>query len=180
MPVKKCTTNRAGWRASRLHRSTERGAAAVEMAIVLPLFLALVLGILTGGIAMDHKIGVTNAAREAARYGATVPATQCADITKCANKNWAQMVQAVAMDRLSGDVPASQICVALVSGSGSSPVVLSSAHTTKSDGSACYADSSNDTGQRVQVTMTRTDRMQTFFFARDLSLSARVVARFEQ
>ena len=180
MPLKKYTTTRAGWREGRPRRSTELGAAAVELAMVLPLFLALVLGILTGGIAMDHKIGVTNAAREAARYGAIVPASQCADTTKCGGRNWAQLVQAVAGDRLSGEVPASQICVALVSGSGSSPVPVDGTHTTRSDGSACYNDSSNDTGQRVQVTMTRTDRMQVFFWAKDLALSARVVARFEQ
>ena len=119
MPLKKYTTTRAGWWVGRPRRSTELGAAAVELAMVLPLFLALVLGILTGGIAMDHKIGVTNAAREAARYGAIVPASQCADTTKCGGRNWAQLVQAVAGDRLSGEVPASQICVALVSGPGS-------------------------------------------------------------
>ncbi len=180
IPVVKDPTTLPGWWAGRPRPNTERGAVAVEMAIILPLFLALVLGILTGGIAMDHKIGITNAAREAARYGATVPAAQCADITKCSGRNWAQGVQAVAMDRLSGEVPASQICVALVSGSGSLPVPLDGAHTTKSDGSACYNDLSIDTGQRVQVSMTRTDRMQTFFWAKDLSLSARVVARFEQ
>ena len=158
----------------------ERGSAAVEMALVLPLFLALVLGILTGGIAMDHKIGVTNAARETARYGAVVPAAQCADITKCGNKTWAQLVQAVAVDRLSGEVPAAQICAALVSGPGTSPTPLDAAHTTKSDGTACYTDASTDTGQRVQVTMSRSDRMQVFFWAKDVALTARVVARFEQ
>lgn len=177
MPLKQNTTSGAGRRA---RRRTENGAVAVEMAIILPLFLALLLGILTGGVAMDHKIGVTNAAREAARYGATVPSAQCTVITTCGNKNWAQLVQAVAADRLAGEVPASQICVALVSGPGSLPVPASSAHTTKSDGTACYNDSSNDTGQRVQVTMSRTDRMQTFFWSQNMTLSARVVARFEQ
>ena len=180
MRFEKCTTTFACWRARRPRRGAERGAAAVEMAIVLPLFLSLVLGILTGGIAMEKKIGVTNAAREAARYGATLPATQCADTTKCGGRNWAQLVQAVAMDRLAGQVPASQICVALVSGPGSSPVPLDGTHTTSFGGSACYKDSSNDTGQRVQVTMTRTSRMEVLFWARDLALSARDVARFEQ
>ena len=158
----------------------EGGAAAVEMALVLPLFLAIVMGILTGGIAMDHKIGITSATREAARYGALMPSAQCVDATKCSGRTWAQLVQSVALERVSGDVPASQVCVALVSGPGSSPVPLSAGHTTRSDGSACYRDSSVDPGQRVQVTMTRYDRMQVFFAAKDLALSARVVSRFEQ
>lgn len=150
------------------------------MALVLPLFLSLVMGILTGGIALDHKIGITSAAREAARYGATLPSAQCADTTKCSGKTWAQLVQSVAIERVSGDVPAPQICVALVSGPGSSPVAFGAGHTTKSDGSACYRDLSSDTGQRVQVTMTKYDRMQVFFSAKDLNLSAKVVSRFEQ
>lgn len=175
---------RGGWQtradSKTIGSYAERGAAAVEMALILPLFLSLVLGILTGGIAMDHKIAVTNGAREAARYGATVPAAQCADVTKCSGGTWAQLVRSVAMDRMLGEVPATQICVALVSGLGSAPIPLDASHTTKSDGTACYTDSSNDTGQRVQVTITRSDRMQVFFWAKDLALSARVVARFEQ
>lgn len=158
----------------------EGGAAAVEMALVLPLFLALVMGILSGGIAMDHKIGITSAAREAARYGALVPSAQCVDLTKCGGRTWAQLVQSVALERVYGDIPASQVCVALVSGPGSSPAALDAGHTTKADGSACYRDSSVDPGQRVQVTMTRYARMQVFFSAKDLALSARVVSRFEQ
>ncbi|MBM4074830.1 MAG: pilus assembly protein, partial [Planctomycetes bacterium] len=44
-----------------------RGAAMVEMALVLPLFLMLVLGIIEFGRAMMIANLVTNAAREGAR-----------------------------------------------------------------------------------------------------------------
>ena len=43
----------------------------------------LVVGMLTGGLALQHKQQVTSAAREAARYGATVPELQCVSTANC-------------------------------------------------------------------------------------------------
>jgi Flp pilus assembly protein TadG len=51
------------------HRN-ERGAAAVEMAIVLPILILLVFGIIEFSIAFNHKQGLHAAAREGARFGA--------------------------------------------------------------------------------------------------------------
>jgi Flp pilus assembly pilin Flp len=51
----------------------EGGASAVEFAFVLPVFLALVFGIIYFGFAFNTKLTVTQAAREAARLGATLP-----------------------------------------------------------------------------------------------------------
>jgi Flp pilus assembly pilin Flp len=45
----------------------ERGAAAVEFALVLPLLVALLFGFIQFGIAFSAKIQATNAAREGAR-----------------------------------------------------------------------------------------------------------------
>lgn len=51
----------------RPRRNRERGAAAVEFAIVVPLLLALVLGIVEFSRIYNVQIMVTNAAREGAR-----------------------------------------------------------------------------------------------------------------
>ena len=51
----------------RRNKHARRGAAMVEMALVLPLFLMLVLGIIEFGRAMMVANLVTNAAREGAR-----------------------------------------------------------------------------------------------------------------
>jgi Flp pilus assembly protein TadG len=55
-----------------LHRlRAERGASAVEFALVLPLLVMLVLGIFEFGLAYNTKITLTHAAREGARAQAT-------------------------------------------------------------------------------------------------------------
>lgn len=46
---------------------SERGAAAVEFAIVLPVLLTLVLGIMEFGRAYNTQLSLTNAAREGVR-----------------------------------------------------------------------------------------------------------------
>jgi Flp pilus assembly protein TadG len=50
-----------------IHRNAERGAAAVEFALVLPVLLLLVLGMLEFSRAYNVQISLTNAAREGAR-----------------------------------------------------------------------------------------------------------------
>ena len=52
-------------------RPCERGAVAVEFALVLPLLAMLLLGTVTAGLAYSESIGLTNAVREGARFGAT-------------------------------------------------------------------------------------------------------------
>jgi len=46
---------------------TEGGAVAVEFALVLPMLVALLLGIMEFGLMYNGQVSVTNAAREAAR-----------------------------------------------------------------------------------------------------------------
>lgn len=60
-----------------------RGQAMVETALVLPLFLMVVLGIIVIGIGLFYQQQVTNAAREAARYAAIHSAT-----ADCPTSSW--------------------------------------------------------------------------------------------
>jgi Flp pilus assembly protein TadG len=52
------------------HHSYERGSAAIEFAIILPIFLLVLFGIINYGILMYDQAVVTNAAREGARWAA--------------------------------------------------------------------------------------------------------------
>jgi len=56
----------------RRHRiiKNEKGASAVEFALILPLLIMLVFGIVQFGIAFNNYITITHAAREGARIAA--------------------------------------------------------------------------------------------------------------
>ena len=64
---------------SRRVRRSERGAAVVEFALVMPLLLTVMFGLITTGLAFSDHLSATNAVREGARYGAaadiSAPAT---------------------------------------------------------------------------------------------------------
>lgn len=49
----------------------QRGAAAVEFALILPLLLSMLLGVIDFGVAYSQNISVQGAAREGARQGVT-------------------------------------------------------------------------------------------------------------
>lgn len=65
----------------------EDGAAAVEMALVVPVLVLLVFAIIQFGIALSQKLALSNGARQGARYGA-VPnpnPTTGAETTTCSS-----------------------------------------------------------------------------------------------
>ena len=85
----------------RVGGRAERGAAAVEFALVVPLLAMLLIGVVTVAVTYNKKIALANGVREAARVGATLPsgsswgtsvkgqfdaafAEDAADITFCA------------------------------------------------------------------------------------------------
>jgi Flp pilus assembly protein TadG len=68
---------------ARVHQR-ERGQSLVEFALVLPVFLILVLGILEFGIAMMDQIHVTNAANDGARAGSVWNGTDAQAISAAA------------------------------------------------------------------------------------------------
>ena len=90
----------------------ERGAAAVEFALVIPLLLMILFGLITTGLTFSDHLSATNAVREGARYGAA------ADISQV---SWATSVR----DRVKQvyfnagvTVTDDQICVKLVQAGG--------------------------------------------------------------
>lgn len=72
----------------RAHRH-ERGAAAVEFALLLPLLLALLLGTVEMGLAMYDKNVLTHASREGARAGIVLrnPKLSAAEISSIVLQN---------------------------------------------------------------------------------------------
>jgi len=143
----------------------QRGASMVEFALILPVLVILILGMFTGGIAYNQKQQVTFAAREGARYGATVPAVQAFSNPD----SWAENVRAIVVDRSDGDLVDAEVCVALVRGSPAT-VVTTTAHPTATwysteGGQPCDPDETYpvtgfDEGRRVQVRVAKPARIQ--------------------
>ena len=61
------------------HDRSDRGAAAVEFALVVPILLLVMVGIVNFGFVLAQQISLNNAARQAARY-AVVDGRTCGDI----------------------------------------------------------------------------------------------------
>ena len=73
-------------RSFRADRRHEDGASAVEFALVMPVLVLIVCGIIGFGIVFAQQLSLGNAARQAARFGA-VDGPTCADIVQQAKNN---------------------------------------------------------------------------------------------
>lgn len=165
----------------------------MEFALIFPIFMTLALGMFSGGQSYDRKITITNAAREASRYGATLPvANFAAPFTAPATtplEAWlvsvANIAEQNAGDDLSSAVPGRSICVAYVypQGTVATPndrtTRLMRTTTNTFSNSTCYNDGRPATERRVQVRVTRPSEIQGLFFSFDLTLTAESLTRFE-
>ena len=168
----------------------DEGAALVEFALVFPLLMVLMLGMVSAGVAWNQQLQITHAAREGARYGATVPRDQA---FVPATDTWAKAVSDVTLGRAGGEleIDGATICVALVQGSGGSLRVVGTPASpgtpsanyvragTRSGGTWSYSNNGvqpciagetypvtvDDDGRRVQVTITRPGRIEALALA---------------
>lgn len=73
--------------------SGERGAVAVEFALVLPVLVMLLLGVTTAGLSFNQALAMTNGVREASRFGAsTMVANTAPPYTTTLWQSWADQV----------------------------------------------------------------------------------------
>jgi Flp pilus assembly pilin Flp len=166
--------------AIRRRTRDDRGAALVEFALIFPLLAMFLFGIFSGGLVLNRRMAISQAAREGARYGATVPFDQCTPTTLCDGKTWVALVRDHTVARSQGVARASDVCVALVEGPGSNPVAISASHSTKSPVDACFTDNSSDQGRRVQVQIRRADTIELLLTDVPVNTNARSVSKLEQ
>jgi Flp pilus assembly protein TadG len=166
------------------HGERERGAAVVEFAFVLPLLLVIMMGIITGGIGLNRNISINNAARESARYGATLPID--GDMTV-----WLNSVADVAIDAATGELddgePGRQVCVAYVHPNGVDPTdrttritVNAAGLRTVTVGNVCHVDGRPNDERRVQVTVSRTTDLEVVIWSRTVTIEGSSTARYER
>lgn len=162
----------------------EQGAQLVEFALVLPVLLSLLLGIVTGGIAFNRNISIDNAARESARYGATLPVDG-------GMSAWLNSVADVAIGSATGELDDGEqgrsVCVAYVHPDGADPVdqttrlvVDSAGIRTVAVGSQCFADTRPNDERRVQVQVQRDTDLILVLWGRTVTLEGQSTVRFER
>jgi Flp pilus assembly protein TadG len=139
----------------------DRGSVLVETVIALPLLLMLVFGIISFSTAHEQKVSLTNAAREGARFGATLPWSA----------TWSSQVQAATVAAATGDLDATVsgrvICVALNDGTG---------WTT---GAPCFNDGLASNEPRVQVRVARTATLDALLIRGGVTITGQAVVRYE-
>jgi hypothetical protein len=153
----------------------------VELAIIMPFFLILIFGGITAAISYEHKEDIVHAVRDGARYGATLPLTQC-DSSGCpSSRTWAEQVKYVTIARSGGSLSSSDnVCVALVTGSSSTPSVYGTASKYSTTGSACFTDSTGDMNARVQVSASHSgDKINLVFRTINVTVSSSATERYE-
>jgi len=63
----------------RTRDRSERGASAVEFALVVPFLILLIIGMVNFGVVLSQQLSLSNAARQAARF-AVVAGPTCTDV----------------------------------------------------------------------------------------------------
>jgi TadE-like protein len=157
----------------------DRGAAALEFALVFPLFVMLTFGMISAGFAFFYDIQLTQAARDAARYGSTFAMdtdrdTGLDDMAKIA----AQQSGWPDVDNIDSE---GLICVAYIGGAagGSERRVYGPGpQDNLPAGDECVDD--DQSGLRVQVVIRRGAEINGVLFAWDVTLGTTSVIPWER
>ena len=146
----------------------DSGAGLVEFALILPLLMALILGIFTGGLAYNRKISITNAVREGARFGATLACpSSCSTLTYPNAAAWETKVRQRIVDTSGGELQLADTCAWIGSATGTSACGLS--------------DPAGAAGSMViKVSASKGATLEVVFFKHTVTLTSRSVARYER
>lgn len=158
---------------SRRRQRSQRGVALVEFAIVVPVLFALLLGTITVGFALSQKNSLTNATREGARLGATLPSSA----------TWGTSAQGRVVQLAAGDLRAAEVCVRLrtVTGAAASSVVRERLGSQcASSGEAAMPTGAVVGDCYVSVWSRRTALVEAVFFTRSITLTSAAVGRYER
>jgi len=158
-------------RARGRRASGDKGAALVEFAIIVPLIFALILGITTGGVSLSRKNSMSNAVREGARMGATLPESS----------TWATSVRDRAVALSGNDLIASQVCVKLVRKPTATTETVRKALPATCPFGGEPSSAGIPAGECVvKVWARRSSDLEVLFFSRPLTLQSSSVSRYER
>ena len=151
----------------------DEGAALVETAFIIILLMMLLVGIISAAVALGRDNSIQNAAREASRFGATLPDvdTQLSVV--------ADVAEAAALGDLDSGVQGRYICVSYLSSSGNTRHVVGTPPTLPGD-DTCYVDGRPAGEERVQVVVGRDTSFNVIVWSTDITLEAQAGARYER
>jgi len=149
----------------------QQGSTLVEFALLLPLIMALLLGMFTGGFAYFQKISLVDAAREGARYGASLQH----DAASGSIATWRQNVAERVVQLSGGQLSADDVCVELVTPTGTDTTCGVSDPDGAASDPTVLAPAS-----LVKVSATKEARLEFVFLTLTPTLSAKVAARYER
>ena len=160
-------------------RDPESGAAAVEFALLATLLFMLIFGSITAGISFSRSNALQTAAREGARFAATLPGAET-DVNTWLN-SVVTTTQGAALGELDDGVPGRTICAAFVGGGADTSLTRNPDNSTTL-GTECFDDglSGDADVPRVQVVAARETQIQAVIFATDITVSGDAVARYER
>ena len=137
--------------------------------MVLPLAFCLLLGVLTGGHAYFQKISLVDAAREGARYGASLK------LLPAGVNEWRQAVKNRVAAVSGGQVTAAEVCAELVKPTGSNTAC------GVADPQGAASDPTSLTpASIVKVSVSKAARIEFVFFSTSPMLTSKVAARYER
>lgn len=138
----------------------------VELVVALPLLFSMLLGVTTGGRAYATRIGMVDAVREGARFGATLQL----GTGPTAATDFGQQVTDRIVAAAAGELTPADVCVSLVLPG--SPLACGVADPT---GAAAQPGV-----HLVKVSATKPATLQFFFGSRTTTISVKSVARYER
>lgn len=171
-------------------RESDNGAAVVEFAILAPLLVMLLFGIVSAGLAFNNSLSLAHSAREAARNAATLPVSNFTGIPGVDPiDGWLAAVVSQAIEDADGSlddgVPGRSICVAFVHPNGTLADDTTRSLTRDAAGvdiyanSDCFADTRPAGERRVQVLVAREVEINVILWSTDITIDEQGVSRYE-
>lgn len=174
---------KSGWETLGMRRTSidgqEKGAAAVEFALLATLLFMLIFGSISAGFSFSRANALQTAAREGTRFAATFPGG-----SSTADDGWFDTIidttVSAGLGDLNNGVPGRTICVAFIDGAGIKSRVLNPDNTRNNPNAECIAGGDGLSDDRVQVTASRESEIQAVIYAIDITVSGDAVARYER
>jgi Flp pilus assembly protein TadG len=171
-------------RSRRAPLEGDGGAVLVEFALVLPILMMLLIGVVSGASAWNQSQSLGQGSRVGARFAATLP-LPAADEDR---DDWLDDVidrsVAAADGNVDAGVPGRAVCVAFVDPNGTAPDDtfsrrMDTAGVRTSATTECFDDGQGDDTTRVQVVLARDGVLDFGLHRRNLELERAVVYRYE-